>query len=106
MTADCRPEEHYMVNLSQRLSEIKKLVDSGKYFTISRIKIAITTMPKQPLAKALSLYARGSFLSLLYSFLYDTAFLRQTIRRKKYRLPAPICRAIALIIDCIISSII
>ena len=31
MTADCRPEEHYMVNLSQRLSEIKKLVDSGKY---------------------------------------------------------------------------
>lgn len=38
MTADCRPEEHYMVNLSQRLSEIKKLVDSGKYFTINRAR--------------------------------------------------------------------
>ncbi len=38
MIADCRPEEHYMVNLSQQLSEIKKLVDSGKYFTINRAR--------------------------------------------------------------------
>ena len=34
VTADCKPGEHYMVNLDWRLEEIKELVDSGKYFTI------------------------------------------------------------------------
>ena len=28
--------EHYMVGLTQRLSEARKLVDEGKYFTINR----------------------------------------------------------------------
>lgn len=37
-TAVCVPEEHYMVNLDERLSEIKKLVDEGKYFTINRAR--------------------------------------------------------------------
>ncbi len=31
----CTPEKHYMVNLDKRLEEIKKLVDSRKYFTIN-----------------------------------------------------------------------
>ena len=38
VTADCKPNEHYMVNLDQRLSEIKKLIDAGKYFTINRAR--------------------------------------------------------------------
>lgn len=37
-TADCKPEEHYMVRLDQRLAEIKALVDAGKYFTINRAR--------------------------------------------------------------------
>ena len=32
----CIPEKHYMVDLTKRLQEIKKLVDEGKYFTINR----------------------------------------------------------------------
>lgn len=33
----CRPEEHYMVRLDERLGEIKRLyVDRGKYFIINR----------------------------------------------------------------------
>ena len=37
-TAVCIPEMHYMVDLSERVKEIKKLVDAGKYFTINRAR--------------------------------------------------------------------
>ena len=37
-TAICVPEKHYMVDLSERVKEIKKLVDAGKYFTINRAR--------------------------------------------------------------------
>lgn len=36
ITGACNPQEHYMVNLDSRLSEIKKMVDTGKYFVINR----------------------------------------------------------------------
>ena len=28
----CYPDEHYMVNMDERLREIKKLIDRKKYF--------------------------------------------------------------------------
>ncbi len=34
-TAVCIPSRHYMVDLTQRVQEIRKLVDAGKYFTIN-----------------------------------------------------------------------
>lgn len=37
-TAVCIPAKHYMVDLSERVAEIKKLVDAGKYFTINRAR--------------------------------------------------------------------
>ncbi|MCR5608614.1 MAG: AAA-like domain-containing protein [Lachnospiraceae bacterium] len=37
-TAVCVPSKHYMVNLTERVNEIKKLVDAGKYFTINRAR--------------------------------------------------------------------
>ncbi len=37
-TAVCIPSKHYMVDLSKRVEEIKKLVDAGKYFTINRAR--------------------------------------------------------------------
>lgn len=37
-TAVCIPSKHYMVDLSDRVKEIKKLVDMGKYFTINRAR--------------------------------------------------------------------
>ena len=37
-TAVCISSKHYMVDLSERVKEIKKLVDDGKYFTINRAR--------------------------------------------------------------------
>ncbi len=34
----CDPELHYMVDLTIRLQDIKKMVDEGKYFTINRAR--------------------------------------------------------------------
>lgn len=34
----CRPDRHYMVNLSQRLEEIRDMVEKGQYFTINRAR--------------------------------------------------------------------
>lgn len=38
VTAACMPEQHYMVNIDERLDEIKALIDSGSYFTINRAR--------------------------------------------------------------------
>lgn len=37
-TGVCIPAKHYMVDLSERVKEIKELVDDGKYFTINRAR--------------------------------------------------------------------
>lgn len=37
-TGVCVPDKYYMVDLSQKVREIKKLVDDGKYFTINRAR--------------------------------------------------------------------
>ncbi|MBQ7563303.1 MAG: ATP-binding protein [Lachnospiraceae bacterium] len=35
-TAVCIPQKHYMVDLTERVKQIKTMVDAGKYFTINR----------------------------------------------------------------------
>lgn len=37
-TGLCVPEKHYMVDLTERLAQIKAMVDAGKYFTINRAR--------------------------------------------------------------------
>ena len=37
-TAVCIPQKHYMVDITDRVKEIKKLVDDGEYFTINRAR--------------------------------------------------------------------
>ena len=37
-TAVCIPSKHYMVDISEKVREIKKLVDAGRYFTINRAR--------------------------------------------------------------------
>ena len=37
-TAICVSESNYMVDLSSRVREIKKLIDTNKYFTIDRVR--------------------------------------------------------------------
>ena len=36
ITGSCIPEIHYMVDISDRLAEIKKMIDVGDYFVINR----------------------------------------------------------------------
>lgn len=38
ITGLCVPEKHYMVDISGRLKEIRKLIDEGAYFTINRAR--------------------------------------------------------------------
>lgn len=38
VSADCRQQLHYMVDLSDRLEQIKSMVDAGEYFTINRAR--------------------------------------------------------------------
>ena len=38
VTGACDAQFHYMVDLRERLAEIKKLVDAGEYFTINRAR--------------------------------------------------------------------
>ena len=33
----CYPEEHYMVDMDDRLEEIKKLIEDGKYLSLIHI---------------------------------------------------------------------
>ena len=50
----CDPKEHYMVDLSERLSQVRKLVDGGKYFTINRARQFGKTTTLRALADYLS----------------------------------------------------
>lgn len=53
-TGICNPQEHYMVDLSERLAQVKMLVDDGKYFTINRARQFGKTTTLHELAKSLS----------------------------------------------------
>ena len=53
-TGVCIPSKHYMVDISERVCEIKKLVDSGKYFTINRARQYGKTTTLKALEKAIS----------------------------------------------------
>lgn len=53
-TGICNPDEHYMVDLNERLAQVKILVDEGKYFTINRARQFGKTTTLHELAKALN----------------------------------------------------
>lgn len=64
VTADCKPDEHYMVNLRQRLSEIKELIDAGKYFTINRAR----QYGKTTTLRALDRYLKSDYYVVFMDF--------------------------------------
>ena len=37
-TGACIPENNYMVDITERLKKIRKMVDAGDYFTINRAR--------------------------------------------------------------------
>ncbi len=53
ITADCKPSLHYMVDISGRLGQIKKMIDAGQYFTINRARQYGKTTTLRALAKYL-----------------------------------------------------
>ena len=82
--AVCIPEKHYMVDLSERVEEIKKLVDAGKYFTINRARQYGKTTTLLALSKIL--HTEYEVISLDFqgissaSFSTEKSFCRSFIR--------------------------
>ena len=95
-TGVCIPSKHYMVDLSERVREIKKLVDDGKYFTINRARqygktttIAILANELKRDYDVLSLdFQKISDASFQTEEKFVQAFCRQVLARGK-RLPIP-----------------
>ena len=71
-TAVCIPSKHYMVDLSERVKEIKKLVDDGKYFTINRARQYGKTTTLNALKKKLE--SEYEVLSLDFQGLGNASF--------------------------------
>ncbi|MCD8110945.1 MAG: hypothetical protein LUE14_12800 [Clostridiales bacterium] len=57
----CLPDIHYMVDISDRLCAIKKMVDQGDYFTINRAR---------QYGKTTTMYALSDFLKAEYTVIY------------------------------------
>lgn len=64
ITADCKPGQHYMVNLDKRLEEIKKLIDAGQYFTINRAR----QYGKTTTLRALNPYLQTDYVVIFMDF--------------------------------------
>lgn len=73
VTAVCRPEQHYMVNIDDKLKEIRQLIDNGMYFTINCAR----QYGKTTTLKALSKYLRDDYYVILLDFQnFDEATFR------------------------------
>ena len=64
VTGLCRPEQHYMINLDSRLKEIKKLIDTGCYFTINRAR----QYGKTTILFALKEYLKEEYIPVFMDF--------------------------------------
>lgn len=53
VTADCKPDKHYMVNIDGKLASIKKMIDAGDYFTINRARQYGKTTTLRALSRSL-----------------------------------------------------
>ena len=75
VTGACNPEIHYMVDIHDRLKEIKNLVDNGAYFTINRAR---------QYGKTTTLRGLQQYLSEVYIVIYlDFQFLSQANFRQE-----------------------
>ena len=76
VTGLCVPEKHYMVNLDQRLVQIRRLVDEGDYFTINRARQYGKTTTLSALADVLS--KDYLVISLDFQALGNESFMDET----------------------------
>lgn len=64
VTGLCIPQKHYMVDLADRLVQIKKMIDEGAYFTIRRAR----QYGKTTLLHALESYLKTDYLVINIDF--------------------------------------
>lgn len=64
ISAACNPKMHYMVNIDDRLREIKAMIDHGDYFTINRAR----QYGKTTVIKALGLFLKDEYVVLSLDF--------------------------------------
>ena len=107
-TAVCIPSKHYMVDLSERVEQIKQMVDDGKYFTINRARQygKTTTLDAletrlRPEYNVLSLdFQKISEANFKTEEKFVKAFCRQTIKkRKKASIPDKTIESLQEIVD-------
>ena len=98
-TAVCIPSKHYMVDLSERVKDIRKFVDDGKYFTINRARqygktttIALLANDLKQDYAVLSLdFQKISDASFKSEEKFVQAFSRQVLGRgRKLPIPDPV----------------
>lgn len=63
-TGICNPDDNYMVDIGQRLEEIKAMVDAGQYFCINRAR----QYGKTTTLTALSAYLKNEYIVLSFDF--------------------------------------
>lgn len=107
-TAVCIPSKHYMVDLSERVAEIKKMVDAGEYFTINRARQYGKTTTINALEKGLNTaydvlsldFQKISSASFETEEKFVKAFCRQTIKKKeKANIPSDVAEALQEILN-------
>ena len=64
VSADCKPNLHYMVDISEKLGKIKTMVDKGNYFTINRAR----QYGKTTTLKALCRYLEQDYIVMSLDF--------------------------------------
>lgn len=64
ITADCKPNRHYMVNIDRQLREIKEKVDRGEYFVMNRAR----QYGKTTTLKALKKYLKDEYIVIDMDF--------------------------------------
>ena len=87
----CKPDRHYMVDLTSRLKEIKAMIDAGEYFTVNRARQYGKTTMLQALAGYLKReyivvsldFQRMSALKFQTEQLFSAAFLQDFLLKIK-----------------------
>jgi hypothetical protein len=64
VTGTCNPSRHYMVDITERLEEIKGMIDKGSYFSINRAR----QYGKTTTLKALCCYLAGDYHMVFIDF--------------------------------------
>lgn len=64
VTADCKPDRHYMVDITSKLEKIKDMVDQGEYFTINRAR----QFGKTTTLRALTRFLRQEYIVISLDF--------------------------------------